>query len=232
MGKPILFNTEEVQAILRGRKISTRRIITPQPKLFYVNGQQRSITNPDQIEFKVMEDSGRDCFMVPPYQIEDVLYVRETFANTWTPDGEEGFVYKADGEPPIFPYWGNVNQCKDEVWIPSIHMPKKAARIFLKVTDIEVQKLQDIAEEEALAEGIRSYSKDDRVYKYAISDDWWMDYCNKHKRPGTWWQRMPETAKEAFKYLWNSYYKWPKCWEFNPYVWIIRFKKINNYKIK
>jgi hypothetical protein len=203
--KPILFNTEMVKAILEGRKTSTRRIIK-EPFEIHPNG---CITRPKGNERLVPYE--------PPYSKGDILYVRETWAE-WT----GGYAYKVAGDYP---------QSYVDRWKPSIHMPKDAARIFLKITDVKVQRLQDITEDEAMAEGIRAYTKDGQLFKYAVNDDWWAEYCNKHKKSGTSWQQMPTTAKEAFKYLWDSCYDWPKCWSYNPCVWVIEFEKLDNYKI-
>jgi hypothetical protein len=126
--KPILFNTEMVRAILDGRKTVTMGVIKEQ--LIEEKSTLRGIE-----EYKQL------MLLRAKYQKGDILYVRETFANTWTPDSNDiGYIYKADGKPSSFPYWGNEKQCKDEVWIPSMHMPKEAARIFLKVTDVRVER--------------------------------------------------------------------------------------------
>lgn len=116
-------------------------------------------------------------------------------------------------------------------WHPSIHMPKEAARIWLKCTDVRVERLQEITEIGAKAEGIRGYTKDGNLYKYAVTDDWWIDYHNKHKEivTGTWWQDMPRTAKDAFSYLWNSTIKKSDLdlygWNANPWVWTIEYER-------
>lgn len=206
MEKPILFNTAMVQAILEGRKTSTRRII----KGNIPNDAEWGFTffTPKRnVSFRgTFGGQYGEKFYKPPYWIGDILYVRETWANTWTPDGEEGFVYRADGKPPEFPYWGNEKQCKDEVWIPSIHMPKIAARIFLKVTDIKAQRLQDITENESRAEGIiEKASYDEYTQKFFNSDS--------------------DNYKYGFGKLWNSCgYKWPNSWSGNPWVWVIEFQ--------
>jgi len=210
--KPILFNTEMVQAILDGRKTVTRR-----------NIKNVTIIEDDKLdewrfEYYNNYDYGScsEKYFIntfAPYQIDDILYVRETFANTWTPDSEDiGFIYKADGVPKKFPYWGNAKQYKDEVWIPSIHMPKEAARIFLRVTDIRVEKLQDITDEQTLKEGIQIIG----TGLYAASED------SNFKLQ----QIYPKTA---FKYLWNSTIKKQDIgkydWNSNPYVWVIEFER-------
>lgn len=225
--KPILFNTEMVKAILQGRKTSTRRIIKGNIPNDATWGYT-FFTPKNHVSFRgTFGGQYGEKFFKPPYWIEDILYVRETWQE-WTDDmctcyechgcNHGDYIYKAG--------YGDDEGIK---WRPSIHMPKKAARIFLKVTDIKAQQIQNITEDEAKEEGIKSYTKDEKVYKYAVNDDWWMDYCNKHKKVGTWWQQMPTTAKEAFKYLWSSCgYKWPKCWDANPWVWVIKFEICEN----
>jgi len=146
MERPIIFSAEMVSAILASRKTQTRRVITPQP---------------------VMDGSGmwqwKDCQWMDgghgfprsgiwdyaPYKPDDVLWVRETWAmiSDWTdvdPDTgiPDGYIYKAG--------WGDGEHPK---WRPSIHMPRAAERIFLRVTDVRVERLQDITINDAKAEG-------------------------------------------------------------------------------
>lgn len=223
MDKPILFNTEMVKAILEGRKTSTRRII----KNKYENANIEYFTNKygtrlvyaqNDVPEPVKNSDGTTSHKLrameeikKPFNTGDILYVRETWANTWTPDGEEGFVYKADGEPAKFPYWGNANQCKDEVWIPSIHMPRAAARIFLGITDVRAERLQDITEDASKKEGCSKITRDSYTGKFFNSDN--------------------DNYRDGFIETWDSCYKWPKCWTYNPWVWVIEFEKLDNYKI-
>ncbi|AKN32411.1 hypothetical protein Ccar_16710 [Clostridium carboxidivorans P7] len=200
MEKPILFNTQMVKAILEGRKTSTRRIIKNVEGMEY----DRKLNN-GNVLFKDAHIFTTKFEIKTPYKVGDILYVRETWANTWTPDGEEGFVYKADGEPAKFPYWGNANQCKDEVWIPSIHMPKQAARIFLKVTDIKVKKIRSTTAGECKKEGIK--------IDYPITDIYTAD-----------------EYIEEFKKLWNITVKKESLdkygWKADPWVWVVEFKRV------
>lgn len=213
--KPILFNTTMVKAILDGKKTCTRRIIKL-PK--HIEKQRNGLyilcaegsTYSDK-EFKEVID-----YIKPPYKVGDILYVRETWANIWTPDGEEGFIYKADGKPKEFPYWGNSKQCKHEVWIPSIHMPKIAARIFLRVISVRVERLKDITDQECFNEGIREFTKDGIVKKYDTKPNMYT------------WQEMPRTPVEAFEKIWNSTVNvksWTNLFEYNPWVWVIEFER-------
>lgn len=187
MEKPILFNTEMVKAILDGRKTCTRRIVKPQPGS--VQGSKCYKEN-SFTEFKEIK---------APYQIEDIIYVRET----WTTidnfknyadveiDKNIKYLYKCDdnGKEHVFIDVGVKR------WKPSIHMPKKAARIFLRVTNVRVERLQALDYEGAIKEGIKT------GYDGWISD---------------------------FKNLWNSTLKKEQLnmygWEANPWVWVIEFE--------
>lgn len=145
---PILFNTEMVRAILEGRKTVTRRII----KDCIINNDQEINKNP-RGEFELYNITPRcgipqNIFFTSKYQVGDILYVRETwnhydYENLSTGEHREGYFYKASPElKSTLPdyvqlHWG-------EKWKSSIHMPKEAARIWLKVTDVRVEQLQDI----------------------------------------------------------------------------------------
>ena len=234
---PILFNGDMVRAILDGRKTVTRRVVKPQQFIGLLpdkckNGipeeflkEKKYMFRPycDMTDAKLIKTSYK-----PPYQPGDILYVRETFdyLEGWKigdPGIEGKFFYRADGDLRPVSWRGN--------WRPSIHMPKEAARIWLKVKGVRVERLQDITEEQAKAEGIREYSKDGNLYKYAVTDDWWIDYHNKHRKSflGSWWQDMPRTASEAFSYLWNYTIKKSDLerygWDANPWVWVIEFER-------
>lgn len=204
-----------VRAILDCRKSCTRRIIKPQPQGYFEVSEE---------PLYIYDTDGKQGKITPPYQPGDILYVRETFIQA----AAHIFWYKADDKP-----W----MSKDLLWKPSIHMPKEAARIWLKVTDVRVERLQEITEAQAQAEGIRGYSKDGNLYKYAATDDWWIDFHNKHRKSffgGTWWQDMPRTAKDAFSYLWNSTIKKSDLtcygWNANPWVWVIEFERCEKPK--
>lgn len=221
--KPILFNTAMVRAILDGKKTCTRRLI----KNKYTNTDIEFCENKgkkilvyaqnDVPETKINEDGSKTMtvrFMEeiePPYKAGDILYVRETCTNVWTPDGVIGFAYKADGEIEDFPYWGNIKQGKHEVWIPSIHMPKIAARIFLKVTNIRAERLKDITDEGCYQEGISGTSFYDEAEHIQIAGIGLND----------------SLERAAFSLLWNSTVTEEKySWESNPWVWVIEFERV------
>ena len=150
--KPILFNTEMVRAILDGRKTCTRRVAKNVPdhthriEPVYENG--RFQFDCFYSSYVAALDADADfcipCF--PPYQQGDILYVRETWCKGSSMNEKERYYYKADD---------NDFHC---VWHPSIHMPKEAARIWLRVTDVRVERLQDMTDDDAEAEGCFDYT--------------------------------------------------------------------------
>ncbi|HFD2049641.1 TPA: hypothetical protein ACF2DE_000305 [Clostridium perfringens] len=216
--KAILFNTAMVRAILDGEKTCTRRIIKKEiPEGYEPLGFVLYPT--DETEFGNLVFGGKGAnvyYAKPPYKVGDILYVRETWANTWTPEGEVGFVYKADGEPKDFPYWGNAKQVKHEVWMPSIHMPKEAARIFLIVTSVRAERLKDITDEGCYQEGISGTSFYDETEHIKIAGIGLND----------------SLERAAFSLLWNSTVKEEKySWEVNPWVWAIEFERVEKQEV-
>lgn len=156
VARPILFNTEMVRAILGGRKTATRRIIKQNIKAI-LHSQARA----DHPELSDKHFIRRLCSA--PYQPDDYLYVRETWAfdtgDTADDVGTGYFIYKAD------------EQCSAlHRWHPSIHMPKEAARLFLRVTEVRAERIQDITDKQIENEGIRVWSKDGKLFKYAPAD--------------------------------------------------------------
>ena len=147
--KPILFNTEMVRAILDGRKTQTRRPLKPQPAsgdIFFYNTERHPRT------FAAMHADYH-----APFFKDDELYVRETWAPLmFAPTMPSGkYVYRADCRDSDDNLWPSIMGNRDRViWHPSIHMPKEAARIWLRVKSVAVQRIPDISEEEAKAEGV------------------------------------------------------------------------------
>lgn len=153
--KPILFNTEMVRAILDGRKTVTRRLIKPRYRddeggfqvITRKNGEFVRVEKVDENECGIFAD-GTERHVNPKYQIDDILWVRETWLMADGCAGERYF-YKAD-ETEISK---EARLSYGYKWHPSLHMPKTAARIFLKVKDVRVERLKDITEEQAEKEG-------------------------------------------------------------------------------
>lgn len=149
--KPILFNTGMVQAILDGRKTETRRLMKPQP-LFYTG---RKYIFDDKEVPKQWEDCS-DIIGTYQYQPGDILYVRETWCRGSLDYQEEKYYYRASG---------NDFHCR---WHPSIHMPRAAARIWLKVKDVRVERLQGIDDNGVLAEGLQIGDPFDEIWDSTI----------------------------------------------------------------
>lgn len=199
--KPILFNTEMVRAIHNGTKTVTRRLVKPQPT-----------ENP---ALKMCQDDvwrlewwnvNEFHFIKVPICPGDILYVRETWANLLYPDGHTRYVYKATDTYPF----GEKTVLQFR-WHPSIHMPYEAARIFLRVTDVRVERLQDITPEQAVKEGVigpenRPYIQYERVGQL----EW---YARNRLFPPLW----DSTINPADRALYS--------WDANPWVWVIEFER-------
>lgn len=213
--KSKVFNTEMVQAILKGDKTQFREIVKPQPKLFYVNGQQRDIINPNHIEFKIMDNGGHNYFMVPPYQAGDIIFVKETWKVCRSYDTELGFDvnYKSDNKilPCIFDVERYLLFGKFEnkySFQSPITMPEEAARIFLKIKDIKVQRLCSITEQQIKDEAI---PYDEEIYNMP---------CNIENAGETY-------LKGCFMRMWDSKYeKKSYGWDKNPWVWCVEFERV------
>ncbi|NME63821.1 hypothetical protein HF846_04295 [Clostridium cadaveris] len=211
MLKPILFNTDMVKAILEGRKTCTRRIIK---NLIVFNQEEETFSHKDKksdIGYKVGLTKD-EIIEYAPYQVGDILWVRETWCDATTDlyvdsDLELGdckYIFKVDDNGRIQP----IIELDVKRWRPSIHMPKEAARIFLEVTSVRAERLKDIAEDGAKAEGAIST---------AIENEDGTDYVGLY-------------AIENFREIWNSTIKKEERhkygWNANPWVWVIEFKRV------
>ncbi len=201
--KPILFNTEMVKAILDGRKTQTRRIIKDPYFNPLISG---------------------DLKWHAPVNSGDILWVRETWAisrrillnvdpdtgarhwSAWSEDNPRRYIYRAG-----YTYMDDPGPVR---WHPSIHMPKEAARIFLRVTDIRCERLQDITEQDARAEGLVTDQPEDGKtnINFMCSVD-----C------------LQGSARGKFALLWNSTIKKSDLrtygWDANSWVWVIEFER-------
>ena len=203
--KPILFNTEMVRAILDGRKSCTRRLVKIQPK----DNEYTVVFTRKDVQIKTEKTTAKS-----PYQVGDILYVRETWHKYIKRVGkgeschlEEFYGYKAS-----VTNWEDAN----EPWRPSIHMPKEAARIWLKVTDVRVERLQSITVEGAIREG----AEGEKCHHTNAGAFGCTDCMN------TGWIEPPQVE---FMQIWNSTIKKPDLkrygWDANPWVWVIEFER-------
>lgn len=237
--KPILFNTKEVQASLDGRKTAARQVVKPQPHVECDHGGHHEFIRDDFTGEAVF--TGFVCkkcgygvcgphfkfpvgtsWLRPPYRPGDILYVRETFFK----DNTGKYHYKADGDLLFFEEdIGHGLGWQFVKWRPSIHMPKEAARLFLRVTGLKAQRVQDISDEAAAREG--------------YADDWedffrvWND-CYAKPRPvkgedgkidhyESWpWEDIRET---------RTYKGKPWYVIGNPWVWVTEFERITKAEV-
>ena len=205
--KPILFNTEMVRAILDGRKSCTRRVVKPQPTARY----------------------GAQCIK-PLCQPGDILYVRETWERfeCWNCEGDERGNCPKEPQKSVldetcgcYMYRATDEISGDARWHPSIRMPKEAARIWLKVTNVRVERLHEMKPVDVIKEG-------------AYPDCW--DCLNTYEESGSQCcygteeqcSQCDEVMMEWEK-LWNSTIKKSDLdrygWNANPYVWVIGFER-------
>ncbi|HCM5084710.1 TPA: hypothetical protein N3K56_003911 [Klebsiella aerogenes] len=230
----MIFNSEMVRALLDGRKTQTRRPIKWKQTRFTEIGERE-----DGSKWPWSEDAEHACDYWHPCPfgaIGDRIWVRETWGvvsheldedgriQSWMPDRPatvihempfgNGYysghaIYAADGDFT----WGDDDGYEDgrSCWKPSIHMPRAASRILLEITDVRVERLNAISEEDAMREGIDA----DRLAESQDNYDCIADH-NMTGRP---------TAKGYFSDLWQSIYG-EESWKASPWVWVIEFKRV------
>jgi hypothetical protein len=242
MGKPILFNTDMVRAILEGRKTQTRRPMKGEPESPILEEATNGWKKYGNWVAKKQIQNDPPAFEITnifrsPYSAEDVLYVRETFYayGYWIEvmDEEtaklkwhfedftlqEGYKYMYEDFKPkkvhkrmkstagLLPTDPKLAEHTGYHRRPSIHMPKEAARIWLRVTNVKAERVQDISEQGAKAEG--------------MEDEAWLDFVEHAQSvaiPGSKIQTLPE----KFGSIWQSVYG-IESWEKNQWVWVISF---------
>lgn len=270
--KPILFHTDMVRAILDGRKTVARRHV----KYEYGNTEMKMRT--DKYGTRLIEIQkniegetyGKNLdgttwkkllgYIEPksPYKKGNYLYVREAYCPNYFDEGIAGYrhgemrgnrnAYRAD-------YYSEVvgDVVPEPKWTPSIYMPKEAARIFLRVTDVRVERLQDITEEQAIKEGVlrlyddlsdteyRDWAKRTGIYPKQKSEWGYKNYlwhgnfgsCGAGNWKSDGWDYQYssyENAVGSFSSLWNSTLKKSDIdrygWGTNPWVWVIEFERV------
>jgi len=188
----ILFQGDMVNAILRGDKTQTRRIIKGSEGIVKLSEHNRLLT---------LEQWGFKC----PYEVGMVLWVRETWAElSWlefngeSTEGDSRYVYAVD-DP-------GAHLVKK--WKPSLFMPKEACRIRLEITDVRVERLQDISQEDAMAEG---------VYAMPHRCEGWTNPLNNFR----------DCYRCAYRFLWNQINGHSgNQWDTNPWVWVVTFRRL------
>lgn len=203
---PILFNTEMVRANLDGRKSCTRRLVkgfVPDDAIWGYT----AFTPKGYISCRgTFADGYGEKFFKLPCEPGDILYVRETWSK-----GLERYIYRAD-YPDTEKFYRDGKEIEMK-WRPSIHMPKEAARIWLKVTDVRVERLQEITEDGAKAEGANFKNGKNVGFE----------------------EKMNRTAIERFAEIWNSTIKKSDLdrygWDASPWVWVIEFERCEKPEI-
>jgi len=199
--KPILFNTEMVRAIMDGRKSCTRRLVK------FLSGENPRWTGYIKDGLMLYNGKNEPCIRKAPYQSGDILYVREIWHKYIKRVGEGKSCHLAE----FYGYKASIanSEDADEPWKPSIHMPKEAARIWLKVTNVRLERLQDITEDGAEAEG----AIDNRGFIHSPENEYDRIY----------------TAREHFIEIWDRTIKKSDLdiygWDANPWVWVIEFER-------
>lgn len=200
--KPILFNTEMVRATLDGRKSCTRRLVK------FLSGENPRWTGYIKDGLMLYNGKNEPCIRKAPYQPGDILYVRETWKKA-----PNGYYYYED--------WQKDDIADVTKWKPSIHMPKEAARIWLKVMNVRVERLQEMKPVDVINEG-------------AYPDCW--DCLNTYGESGS--QCCYGTEEECsqcdevmmeWEKLWNSTIKKSDInrygWDASPWVWVVEFER-------
>ncbi|WP_222717612.1 hypothetical protein [Providencia sp. JUb39] len=232
----IIFNSEMIRAILDGRKTQTRRIVKHQRH----PSQEIKLCDDGFFHWSMIgAEKPLSAINYEYGRVGDRLWVRETFALLGNEDGVcvdwDGNILKANEEQAARIYRASCEQKDGDyglwsipdaadwkphtdnhkfegAWTPSIHMPRWASRITLEITDVRVEHLQDISEEDALTEGITAG-------RYGNEDNWQKGfYLPDSNQPY-------QTAKAAFCALWQSIYGVDSFYK-NPWVWVIEFKRV------
>jgi hypothetical protein len=216
--RPILFSGPMVRRVLAGKKTQTRRVIkltefqpTDTKGYDWCFRDKRSLWN-DVRTPRLLE-------LCPYGQVGERLWVRETWALISPDDSDDHSIddaiveFRANTDNPLPGDWPIED--KDDPgcgrWRPSIHMPRKFSRILLEVTDVRVERVQSISEDDVLAEGIVKATKDGNLWKYGLEEWPWCD-----------WYLNP---LDAWTHLWVSI-NGLASWEKNEWVWVVEFKRL------
>lgn len=234
---PIFFNGPMVRAILDGTKTQTRRVVKwrhPEPGLNHsCSGLIVYSYTPNTFTLESQGNAGCECRSGPtrcPYgQVGDRLWVRETFVQGYDIDPVSDLPKVVDENGNDLPMktwyrasddigWSDDNgYMANTPWKPSIHMPKSAARIWLEVTNVRVERLHAISKQDAKHEGISTVH-------FRPCDGW--PRCDGYMAgPDDGQTSLHTTAVKAFSELWETI-NGTGSWDTNPFVWVVEFKQI------
>jgi len=201
----MIFNGEMVRAILDGRKTQTRRIVSDRHLNLIDVGSQIGECYP--LECGIDHENSQSYYRehCPFGTIGDRIWVRETWAEAGA-GAPELQLYRANYPEHVPSHYENVPLAEDIRWTPSIHMPRWASRILLEITGVRVERLNDISQQDAQAEGMKLTG-------------WRPTYSDPDSGGDVW------TPYDNFAQLWESIYG-VDSWKANPWVWVIEFKRI------
>ena len=216
---PIIFSTPMVQAILDGNKTQTRRVIKPQPNneygIVYTTIEGFQCAPPGEQIWGETEE-GESFQIKPKYEKGDLLWVKETWSTMPYGQCSDGsvnleYAYKADGSLGNFP---EITIAKNlDKWKPSIHMPREAARLFLEVKSVRVERLKNITQDDLRKEGVMKMFEKADMSELCI----WRDCVSAIER----------INKKVFSRYWDSLNaKRGYSWESNPWVFVYKFIRV------
>lgn len=224
--RPILMTPENAQKCHEGTKTQTRRIVKPQPpedvgKILgpemYAPAKVDKFGEeyPGEDVFGVYSDDGEWGAVFPYGQVGDRLWVREALAPCHECPCE---IYRGQGVK-------NCPWCDESTsglkWTPAIHMPRWACRTVLEITEIRVERLQGISEEDAIAEGVVCLGGVNGTYDRDDFSGCWINYSS--SEPAAYWN----SPIDSYHSLWESIHG-VGSWAQNPWVWVIAFRKVTN----
>ncbi len=205
--RPILFSGPMILALLAGKKTQTRRAMKPQPVednglLWWHYSKNEGTANNEAGQ------PAKSWLQKCPYgQVGDRLWVRETLF--WS-TCDDGWCYQAGNDPVMLETYTAPILLKEKPAIPSIHMPREASRILLEITDVRVERLNDISEADAIAEGI------EQTEDWGGNWKWYQDYLSEPNQL---------QARESYASLWKKI-NGLDSWNKNPWVWVVCFRRI------
>lgn len=239
---PIIFTGLMVQAIMENKKTMTRRMLKPQPlrhddiiKMpINLEDYSKEIKKWSKKGYRVIYTDGILSGMIGPkvkYNVGDLLWVRESFNIELYPVAPEG-----DKDELLYYYKATEKEFTDMRWKPSIHMPKSAARIWLEITDLKIERLQSISEEDILSEGVRYHVSQDNHVLFEIGDNRAWDFMPEQWKIDRYVENRGKekhvtTEKEIMFAHWAELWcsiNGRESWETNPWVLALSFKRTSN----
>ncbi|MBX4822039.1 hypothetical protein C2U62_24735 [Klebsiella michiganensis] len=222
----MIFNGEMVRALLDGRKTQTRRIVKGADgavkfcKEWDINGEEIFVVLGEKDHTGMNPVLG--AISCPLGAVGDRIWVRETWAEAGAsaPDLK---LYRANYPEHVPSIYENVPPAEEIRWTPSIHMPRWASRILLEITDVRVERLNAISEEDAQREGVHTEVWDQTVVarNYAARDEFFQFWSEDMPH----YVEMNQLYRSSFRSLWESIYG-AENWLANPWVWVIEFKRV------